>query len=58
MNNDSKDMCRMRVKLIYTFSGTAIMAPIFIAVLGLNERNLLKTHHVLLNTHSLCVGGG
>ena len=58
MNDDSKNMCGMRVKLTYTFSGAGIMAPIFITVLGLNERELPQGQCVSLKIPGLCVGGG
>ena len=57
-NDDSKNMCGMRVKLTYTFSGAGIMAPIFITVLGLNDRELPKDQCVSLQIPGLCVGGG
>ena len=57
-NDDSKNMCGMRVKLTYTFSGAGTMAPIFITVLGLNDRELPKDHCVSLKIRGLCVGGG
>ena len=37
-NDDTNHMCGLRVKLTYTFSGAGVMAPIFVSVLGLNER--------------------
>ena len=58
MNDDSKNMCGMRVKLTYTFFGAGVMAPIIINVLGLNERKLPKGQCVSLKIPGLCVGGG
>ena len=39
-NDDSKNMCGLRMKLTYAFSGSGTMALIFITVFGLNEREL------------------
>ena len=38
--NNSKAMNGMRVKLTYTFSAAGTMAPIFISILGLTEKEL------------------
>ena len=38
--DNSKSMNGLRVKLTYTFSAAGTMAPIFISVLGLTEREL------------------
>ena len=51
-------MCGLRVKITYTFSDTVTMAPIFISVLGLTERELPKDTIVLIKIKGLCVGGG
>ena len=58
MNDDSKNMCGLRVKLTYTFTGAGAMAPIFILVLGLNERELPQDQCVALEIKGVCVGGG
>ena len=57
-HDSSKAMCGMRVKLTYTFSAAGTMAPIFVSVLGLNERELPQDHIVSLEIEGLCVGGG
>lgn len=49
MNDESKNMCRMRVKLTYILSGAGVKPPMFITVLGLNERELPKRYCVSLN---------
>ena len=58
MHDDSKNMCGLRVKLTYTFTGAGTMAPIFISVLGLNERELPQDQCVALKIKGLSVGGG
>ena len=57
-NDDSKNMCGLRVKLTYTFTGAGTMAPIFISVLGLNDRELPQDQCVSVKIPGLCVGGG
>ena len=56
--DDSNNMCGLRVKLTYTFTGAGTMAPIFISVLGLNEKELPQDQCVSLKINGLCVGGG
>ena len=51
-------MCGFRVNITYTFSSSVTMAPIFISVLGLTERELPKETIVLIKIKGLCVGGG
>ena len=51
-------MCGLRVKLTYTFSGAGVMAPIFVSVLGLNEREMPEDQCISLKIPGLCVGGG
>ena len=48
----------LRVKLTYTFSAAGTMAPIFISVLGLTERELLEDERIALKIEGLSVGGG
>ena len=51
-------MCGLRVKITFTFSGAGTMAPIFISVLGLTERELPEEQCISLIIPGLCVGGG
>ena len=51
-------MFGMRVKLTYIFSAAGTMAPIFISVMGLNERELLQEKMIAMQIEGLCVGGG
>ena len=48
----------MRVKLTYTFSAAGTVAPVFITVQGLTERELPHHHCLCMNIQGLCVGGG
>ena len=57
-NDDSKHMCGLRVKLTYTFSAAGTIAPIFISVLGLNEREMPNMQCISMQVEGLCVGGG
>ena len=50
-------MCGLRVKITYTFSVSGTMAPVFISVLRLTERELPKEPIVLINIKGLCIGG-
>ena len=56
--DDCKNMNGLRVKLTYTFTSIGTMAPIFISVLGLNERELPQDHCISIDIPGLCVGGG
>ena len=51
-------MCGLRVNFTYTFSAAGTMAPIFISVLGLTERDLPREIIFLIKITGLCVGGG
>ena len=51
-------MCDLRVKLSYKFTGAGTMAPIFISVLVLNDRELPQDQCVPVKIPGLCVGGG
>ena len=57
-NDDSNHMCGLRVKITYTFSAAGTMAPIFISVLGLNDRELPNDDCISMKIEGLCVGGG
>ena len=57
-NEDTKNMCGLRVKITYTFLSAGTMDPIFISVLGLTERELQKGPIVTIKIKFLCVGGG
>ena len=46
----------MRVKLTYTFSGAGSIAPIFITVMGLNDRELAE-NNIALKIEGLSIGG-
>ena len=54
---NSKNMCGMRVKLTYTFSAAGTMAPFFITVCGLSEREMPTDSCIVLKIQGLCVGG-
>ena len=47
----------MRVKLTYTFSAAGTMAPMFVSVLGLTEREMPEDQCITLKIQGLCVGG-
>ena len=51
-------MCGLRVKITYTFSASGTMAPIFISVLGITERDLTREPIFQIKIKGLCVGGG
>ena len=53
----SKNMSGMRVKLTYTFTGSGVMAPIFVTVLGLTRREMPNHHCIAMDIEGLCVGG-
>ena len=57
-NEDPRNMCGLGVKITYTFSAAGTMAPIFISVLGITERDLPKEPIFLIKIKGLCVGGG
>ena len=48
----------MRVKLTHAFSAAGTIAPIFITVLGLSERELPMHDCVAIDVEGLCIGGG
>ena len=50
-------MCGLRVKITYTFSADGTMAPIFIPVLGITEREMPRYTIILIKIKGLCVGG-
>ena len=55
--DESKYMCGMRMKLIYTFFATETATPIVIFILGLIDRELPQDSCIFLTTEGLCVGG-
>ena len=55
--DNSKSMNGLRVKLTYTFSAAGTMAPIFISVLGLTERELPEDERIALKIEGLSVRG-
>ena len=57
-NDDLNKMCDLRIKMKYTFTGAETMTPIFISVLGPNDRELPKDHCVSLKIKGLWDGGG
>ena len=54
---DTDNMNGLRVKLTYNFSVAGKMAPIFITILGLNDREQPNDQCVSLKIKGLCVGG-
>jgi hypothetical protein len=62
VEDNSKSMSRLCVKLTYTFSGTGLQAPIFITVSGLTKEELpINTcpYDILhLQVDGLAIGGG
>ena len=48
----------MRVKLTFNFDTVGTCAPLFITVIGLNERNLCGKRHILVRLKGLCIGEG
>ena len=55
--DNSKVMCGMRVKLTYTFSAAGTMAPFFITVCGLSEREMPNDKFIKMKIKGLTVGG-
>ena len=54
-NDDPNHVCGLRVKITYTFSAAGTMAPIFISVLGLNDRELPNDDCISMKIEGLCV---
>ena len=47
----------MKVKLTYTFSAAGTMAPFFITVCGLSEREMPEDSCIFMKIKGLCIGG-
>ena len=51
-------MNEIRVKLTYTFSAAGTMAPIFISILGLTEKEMPEDKQIAMKIEGLSIGGG
>ena len=56
-NEDTSNMCGLRVQITYTFSDSITMAPIFISALGLTEIDIPEEPIFLIKIRGPFVGG-
>ena len=55
--DESDHMNGMRVKRTWTLSGGGTCAPLFVTVMGLNERKLPSSGMLVVQVAGLCIGG-